>query len=120
MSAIFTRRAMAALLALPALFVARKANAHTALLSALADRRAAAMVGRLALDAAPSPGNADAIADGIWSRLAMEQTGDVAAIRARLSAVIRDDFATERTIRLDGWLVSETEARLCALAAMSA
>ena len=120
MSTLFTRRAMTALLALPTLFAARRIKAHTALLSTLGDQRAAAMVGHLALDAAPIWGDSDAIADEIWNRLGMDRAADAAAIRARLSSIIRDDFAAERTLRLDGWLVAETEARLCALAALTA
>jgi glycosyltransferase A (GT-A) superfamily protein (DUF2064 family) len=120
MSPILTRRAMATLLALPALFTARRFHAHTTLLSALGDRRAAAVVGHLALGAMPEMGNVQVIADGIWESLAMDRNSDAADIRARLSSVIREDFTAERTLRVEGWLVSETEARLCALAALTA
>ncbi len=40
---------------------------------------------------------------------------DAAAMRAYLNARIRDDFAAGRTMLLDGWVLSITEARQCAL-----
>ena len=33
---------------------------------------------------------------------------------------IRADFAAARTVRVEGWILSATEARLCGLAALSA
>jgi hypothetical protein len=36
--------------------------------------------------------------------------------RRELQFVIRDDFAHERIVTVDGWMLSVTEARLCALA----
>jgi hypothetical protein len=36
------------------------------------------------------------------------------ALRARNS----EDFAAGRVVRLDGWVLAATEARLCALAAL--
>jgi hypothetical protein len=41
-------------------------------------------------------------------------------IRRKLAQQIQADFATARTVRLDGWLIALTEARLCALAALNA
>lgn len=43
---------------------------------------------------------------------------DLGALRRELSAAIRRDFAAERTTSLDGWILSQTEARLCALATL--
>jgi hypothetical protein len=43
----------------------------------------------------------------------------VADLRAALRTQIRHDFAGERTVKLQGWLVSLTEAQLCGLAALS-
>jgi len=37
-------------------------------------------------------------------------------IRAQLTRQIRDDFSGGRLVEVDGWLLSVTEARLCALA----
>jgi hypothetical protein len=41
---------------------------------------------------------------------------DLAAHRGDLRALIKDDFCTHRTMLADGWMLSLTEARLCALA----
>jgi hypothetical protein len=40
-------------------------------------------------------------------------------LRAALAHRIQSDFATERVATVDGWILSETEARLCALAALT-
>jgi hypothetical protein len=42
-----------------------------------------------------------------------------ARLRRLLLDGIREDFAHERTVTLNGWLLSLTEARLCALAALA-
>jgi len=39
--------------------------------------------------------------------------------RAQLAARVREDFAAGRIVMLDGWMLSATEARLCALALRS-
>ena len=36
-------------------------------------------------------------------------------LRAALEKKIRDDFSQNRVVRVDGWIISETEARQCAL-----
>ena len=41
---------------------------------------------------------------------------DLATHRGDLTALIKDDFRTGRTLQADGWALSLTEARLCALA----
>ena len=51
-----------------------------------------------------------------WERLA---ASDPAAFRESVRARHREDFAAGRTVSLHGWVLSETEARLCALAARS-
>ncbi|MEM7114366.1 MAG: hypothetical protein AAF614_18170 [Chloroflexota bacterium] len=40
-------------------------------------------------------------------------------IRQLLQEQIKQDFAAEKTVKLQGWLVSLTEARLCALVALT-
>ena len=40
-------------------------------------------------------------------------------LRTEVAALIRRDFAEERLACVEGWLLSQTEARLCALAALS-
>jgi hypothetical protein len=40
-------------------------------------------------------------------------------LASRLSERIRMDFAAERTLKLDGWVLSLAEVRFCALAALN-
>lgn len=43
-------------------------------------------------------------------------TGDSAShLNSELRALVEDDFASGRTVLLDGWVLSESECRLCAL-----
>ena len=57
--------------------------------------------------------------------LALIHPGDAAALaeaelRRAVAARQREDFACRRTVLLDGWVLSRTEARLCALAELTA
>lgn len=51
------------------------------------------------------------------SHLSAMTVGD---LRARLKARTSDDFQTGRTVQVKGWLLGETEARLCSLTALCA
>jgi hypothetical protein len=42
-----------------------------------------------------------------------------AALAGMLAETIRKDFAADRIVTLHGWVLSRTEARLCALAALA-
>lgn len=46
---------------------------------------------------------------------AVESAADRADMIERFGTLIKADFAAGHTIMLDGWLLSETECRLCAL-----
>ena len=48
----------------------------------------------------------------------MGDAADPSAARAELAEAVREDFREDRTLTLDGWIVSETEARLYALAVL--
>lgn len=41
---------------------------------------------------------------------------ELAALRQHMASQISTDFATDRVVKLQGWVLSCTEARLCALA----
>jgi hypothetical protein len=61
----------------------------------------------------------DAIAQSVpGGRSALAATSD-GALRALLEARCRSDFAEGNTVLLRRWILSETEARLCALEAVS-
>lgn len=46
-------------------------------------------------------------------------SADTPTLRALLAAQQRDDFAHGRTVTIDGWVLSCTEARLCALVTLA-
>lgn len=51
----------------------------------------------------------------------LQQLGDASnpsAARQALAEAVREDFRATRTVELEGWIVSETEARLYALAVL--
>lgn len=47
-------------------------------------------------------------------------TADSATLRQMIIKQQREDFGQGRTLRVDGWILSETEIRLCALSALMA
>ncbi len=83
------------------------------------DLQAARAIGRCYLRKTKSEGNADLLAQLIVK-------GD-STLRGRLHALssdqiigilrksIRKDFETDNIVNVDGWILSKTEARLCAL-----
>jgi hypothetical protein len=117
--------AAAGALSLPAQPVSA-ADAPSAIerLSALVQPRAsAALIGRAYLarfpqEAEPSALTRHIIADLASSEAALMRLGD-RDLRARFAVRRRADFAEGRLAVIDGWLVSRTEARLCALAAVT-
>ena len=90
------------------------------LVSVLAHPRAAERLGTLYLEIFPEERSLDQLVDAIDASLAgngrsaPSATGLVARLRAR----IRRDFEEDRVRIIDGWLLSVTELRLAALAAL--
>ena len=87
-----------------------------------ADPESARAVGREYLELSPD----EADADTVLERLAGPQRREWEALAAsdpdRLAQALRlqhrSDFAHERVVAIRGWILSVTEARLCALAAL--
>jgi len=50
---------------------------------------------------------------------ALSGSRSAGAMRKLLRRCIREDFARERVVAVNGWLLAETEARLCALAILA-
>jgi DNA-binding IclR family transcriptional regulator len=73
-------------------------------------------IGRAYLAAVPA--EADAARIAALLALGPASGASPAALRRRMAARLRADFAAGRTIVLDGWLLAESEARLCALVAL--
>ncbi len=58
------------------------------------------------------------VADVAAARLPARPVVTPEAFRALIASRVRADFSAGRVTRLGGWLLSETEVRLCALAAL--
>jgi hypothetical protein len=125
-----TRRGFLFLLAAPLLAGAAGCGGGRALRAALAgffaDRSSARVVGAEYLRLFPDEDDDTRLVRRLaggkrreleWESLAV---ADVAALRERVRERHHDDFAAGRTVDLRGWVLSETEVRLCALAARSA
>ena len=46
------------------------------------------------------------------------ENGSTGRLRQRVAGNVRNDFTHGRTVKIDGWLLSLSEVRLCALAAV--
>jgi hypothetical protein len=87
----------------------------------LADRKSAAAVGKAYLAATPSEARQSMLVSRLTASLGSGagSAGDD-ELRRLLAMQIDRDFEEERVATLDGWIVSVTEARLCALCALAA
>jgi hypothetical protein len=86
------------------------------------NRESAQVIGRRYLDLAPSEADLERLmalichSDENSARFAHANTEQ---LREILLDQQRTDFARGRTVMIDGWVLSETEVRLCALAAIA-
>ena len=114
------------MMSLPISALARPAdNLSPPLISRLgqffSNRESARVIGQRYLDLSPSEANPERLmalichSEENYTRL---DHADTDQLRAMLLDQQREDFALGRTIMIDGWTLSETEVRLCALAAM--
>lgn len=88
----------------------------------LSARDSARAIGREYLRSLPPAPNAgvlvQAIAAGLPGGYGVLATAGDAELRTLLAELSSADFGEGRTVRLRGWVLSETEAKLCALAAL--
>jgi hypothetical protein len=89
--------------------VDRRAELH----GLIHDRTTAAALGQRYLLIAPREADEDRLIGFLTDR------HSIRPVREQVSARIAEDFTGGRTLRLDGWIVSRSEARLFALAALS-
>lgn len=93
------------------------------LLAALGRPQSAAAVGRRYLAGHPQEADRAWLAAQLDADLRCQDCDPLQAderrLRAGLSRQIRADFARRRVVRVEGWVLSVTEARLCALAALT-
>jgi len=125
----FTRRAVLAMLAAaglitPAAALTPMTSRTASVLRSLLDTQhaSAAHLGRAYLAMAPAEAETDklihALDIGIPDLAAMTERGDQSVVRSALAGRITRDFGEGLTTVLDGWVISRTEARLCALHAL--
>lgn len=86
----------------------------------LADLDSARQVGRAYLTAAPAEADRDRLLAQLFPQLEPGAAADGStAWRESFSSRCRQDFADGQTVQVDGWVLSLTEVRLCALAALA-
>jgi hypothetical protein len=107
----------AALVSLPA---RSRVPLAAALVGVLSHREGARAIGAAYLQQVPWESNArqlmSLIVEHDPSSLGEQASLDEA--RAFLQRSVREDFEQSRTVELNGWVVSRTEARLCALSCL--
>jgi hypothetical protein len=115
---------LAALARLP-LAAAEAASPEARLLARLAalfrEPGSAAALGRAYLDRVPAEAEPATLVAGLFPGLgpaALERWSD-GALRAALAQRLAEDFAQSRTVVLQGWVLSRSEARLFAAAALA-
>lgn len=93
------------------------AAAHPEMLHALGRNRLVDAVGRAYRSAHPEEDDAETLGHLLLAE-GDRSSSDVPSdhpLQARLQQQVRADFAAGRTVQLDGWILSVTEARQCAL-----
>jgi hypothetical protein len=86
------------------------------ILSCLRASRSARRIGAAYLAELNSPPTMATLVRGLAPGLRSSCEIDRAEVRRALRERIQADFARGRLVQVDGWFLSETEARLCALA----
>jgi len=101
---------------------AQQALLPTRLTALLAHSESAKVIGGEYLLKYPQEAAVDTLLNQIASRFVASDAGLLSAtdygLREQLDAMIRADFADDHIVKLRGWVLSATEARLCALAAL--
>lgn len=92
--------------------VSRAFLAHPHLLGILRDDAVVARLGRAYRDAVPAERTAHALEAAL---LAEAPAAPIASARVWVDAQVQRDFDAGRTVTLDGWVLSVTEARQAAL-----
>lgn len=88
----------------------RTAEARPALLSMLGDPDRIRELGRRYRSKVPGERSREALLSALRGEKGSDSPGE-----AQLQAQVRADFASGRVLTLDGWVLSRTEARQCAL-----
>lgn len=86
-------------------------------------QESARAIGLAYLQSYPNEADAQALEDRIAQGIAGGRVALAGAGQREMSALINDrirqDFAAEQVVKVQGWMLSITEARLCALSALA-
>lgn len=85
----------------------------------IADLDSARQVGRAYLAQVPAEADRERLLTQLFPRLDPGAEGGSADWRGSFAARCRQDFAEGQTVQVEGWVLSLTEARLCALASLA-
>jgi hypothetical protein len=87
----------------------------------LADREAAAELGQIWLDRQLRPPTTEQLVRAIVPNMVLEEVADAddARLRAVVATALENDYAAGRVTSVQGWLLADTEARLCAVAVLA-
>jgi hypothetical protein len=110
----------------PVLTLLRDSGTSTPLVATLAnffqDKGSAKAVGVEYLRSHPGESDAELLVDRIFAGNAQRRVefieAGAAARRTLLGKLIREDFEHGRMVQVRGWMLSQTEARLCAIAVL--
>ena len=100
---------------------ARKDPRAAELAALLAGSPSARALGRSYLAGHPDEADAARLVDSLGALLppgARALPDGAIALRRSVREKVREDFETEHTVWVEGWLLARTEARLCALSAL--
>jgi hypothetical protein len=101
----------------------RQGNLRAKLTALFIHQESAQAIGRAYLQRYPQEADVRTLEDQIAQGIAGGHTLLVATGKPEISKLltdrIRQDFATDRVVKVQGWILSVTEARLCALAALA-
>jgi hypothetical protein len=92
--------------------------AQPLILSLITTRRNIKLLGQVYVQRFPSESNYNVLFNLLSHKQSNSKViheSDMQLVRSRLNSMILADFSNERTLVLDGWVLSVTEARQCAL-----
>ena len=85
-------------------------------------RQSALVIGRHYLDQCPAEADSDKLVDALLGEAGSKQDGEppkAGDLLAFFQGKFAEDFGQGNTMMIDGWVLSKTEARLCALTVIS-
>jgi hypothetical protein len=101
----------------------RQGNLRANLTALFIHQESAQAIGRAYLQSYPREADAlrleDQIAQGIAGGRTLLATTSKPEVSKLLTDRIRQDFATDQVVKVQGWILSVTEARLCALTTLA-